>query len=414
MKKIKLTLLFIATVFGVNAQEPYDDCDQALELCNNTLQSVNNLNATTCSSCEDDFTTCFNLQNTIWLSFTTDADGGDVNLNFSNINFQNGSGFDAVLLEAGADCDPQNFTEVSNCISNITVNTVLNGAGLLPNQEYFVLMNGSNGAEFNMDVLLTGNAVDAANSDLVISYDSPTICYGEEATIFSTVNNCNSNEISWFVNGNLIETNTDNEFTINTLNDGDVVSATVNCIENCAQITNSNTITFTVNGYTLDAGPDRTIKLGESAQLNASTNAPTFTWFPTIGLDYPDLIKPFVQPDETTTYTLTVTDGSCISTDEVTVFVEAPLDISNTFTPNNDGVNDTWEIVGIESFPNCRVEIFNRWGQSIFQTTGYNKDEEWDGTFKGNTVPSGVFYYVIYLTNEKDAKPIKGHVNLIR
>lgn len=50
----------------------------------------------------------------------------------------------------------------------------------------------------------------------------------------------------------------------------------------------------------------------------------------------------------------------------------------------------------------------------IFQTTNYNKEEEWDGTHNGTDLPAGVYFYVIYLTQDKDETPLKGHINLIR
>jgi gliding motility-associated-like protein len=75
--------------------------------------------------------------------------------------------------------------------------------------------------------------------------------------------------------------------------------------------------------------------------------------------------------------------------------VSPPVDlvIPNTFTPNTDGINDTWKIPALASYPNCLVQIFNRYGAKVFNSIGYGSP--WDGTVNGISVPVGVYYYVI-------------------
>ena len=414
MKIISSILFLFGSIGFLGAQQAYDVCDQALEICPNSPLTVNTIGASSCTSCADDASSCFVTQNSIWLKFTSDANGGDASIDLSNFNFQNGAAFQAVLFETANGCDANGLTVVSTCESNITTNFTLNAFGLGANQNYLLLINGSGGAEGSLDVNLSGTAVEPDPAQLQITYENTIICAGDEVSINASISDCDTNEVNWYINGNFIESNTQGVFTTSDLQDGDVVTADIHCFAPCDQVFASNAIAFTVNGYSVYAGVDRTIELGEDTKLNASTNAPTFTWFPTIGMKYPDNIQPFVEPKQTTTYTLTVTDGNCTSSDEVVVTVDSPLDIKNTFTPNNDGNNDTWEIEGIEKYPDCKVEIFNRWGQVVFQKTGYNKEEEWDGMHKGQNLPAGVYYYVIYLTQEEDEKPLKGHINLIR
>ncbi|MBL0071107.1 MAG: gliding motility-associated C-terminal domain-containing protein [Bacteroidetes bacterium] len=67
----------------------------------------------------------------------------------------------------------------------------------------------------------------------------------------------------------------------------------------------------------------------------------------------------------------------------------------NIFTPNNDGVNDVFEVGAAGACSPERITIFNRWGNSIFETSGQNKF--WDGKSNGNPVPSGVYFYVIQI-----------------
>ncbi len=87
-----------------------------------------------------------------------------------------------------------------------------------------------------------------------------------------------------------------------------------------------------------------------------------------------------------------------------------PLILTNAITPNSDGINDTWEIKAIGQYPNCVVEIMNRYGQQVFYSVGYGKP--WDGRFKGNTLPAGTYYYVISLG--KGLKPVSGYLALIK
>lgn len=69
--------------------------------------------------------------------------------------------------------------------------------------------------------------------------------------------------------------------------------------------------------------------------------------------------------------------------------------IPNTFTPNGDGINDILFMAGAECLERTRLEIYNRWGQIVFETDEPFK-EFWDGTFQGKEVPQGVYPYIFY------------------
>jgi gliding motility-associated-like protein len=85
------------------------------------------------------------------------------------------------------------------------------------------------------------------------------------------------------------------------------------------------------------------------------------------------------------------------------------LSIPNTFTPNGDGINDTWEIKDMAGYPNGTVDIFDRYGIKVYSSIGYSA---WDGTYKGIKVPTGTYYYIIDLKNS--AKAIAGNITIIR
>jgi gliding motility-associated-like protein len=83
--------------------------------------------------------------------------------------------------------------------------------------------------------------------------------------------------------------------------------------------------------------------------------------------------------------------------------------ISSLFTPNSDGMNDYWYIPDLDEYGKVEVTVYNRFGQSVYQSLNYNND--WDGTYNGNPLPSASYYYIIKSLNNGI---IKGVVNIIR
>lgn len=161
----------------------------------------------------------------------------------------------------------------------------------------------------------------------------------------------------------------------------------------------------------IEAGPDTTILRGQSIVLEASTANYTFRWEPHESLDNPDSPSPTVTPDFTHTYVVTATGpNGCEVSDTVTVYVIDDFPVPNAFTPNNDGRNDYWEIPNIENYPDCRVAVFNRWGNQLFSSDGYSKP--WDGTDQGSPLPAGTYYYTIKLNNDREV--IRGSVVIFR
>jgi gliding motility-associated-like protein len=84
-------------------------------------------------------------------------------------------------------------------------------------------------------------------------------------------------------------------------------------------------------------------------------------------------------------------------------------DIMNLFTPNNDGINDYWEIPGLDDYGRCEVKIYNRWGKLVFHSSDYHN--EWDGLSDGTPVPPAAYYYIISTEN---SGVITGTVNIVR
>ncbi|BAU53323.1 gliding motility-associated C-terminal domain-containing protein [Mucilaginibacter gotjawali] len=94
---------------------------------------------------------------------------------------------------------------------------------------------------------------------------------------------------------------------------------------------------------------------------------------------------------------------------KITVGLSA-LNIPNTFTPNNDGVNDFWLLKGIENYPDAMVRIFNRYGQKVFESKGYT--QPFNGKLGSSLLQPGVYYYIINLNS--NCNLLSGSITLVR
>jgi gliding motility-associated-like protein len=79
------------------------------------------------------------------------------------------------------------------------------------------------------------------------------------------------------------------------------------------------------------------------------------------------------------------------------------------FTPNNDGINDKWELPELSSWGKSSVKAYSRWGQLVYSEKDYNN--LWDGTSNGSPLPEGAYYFII---DTENAGVVKGTVNLVR
>jgi len=102
-------------------------------------------------------------------------------------------------------------------------------------------------------------------------------------------------------------------------------------------------------------------------------------------------------------------DGNPNYTDEgdncdITTFVP------QGFSPNGDGVNDFFVIADISEFPKASLQVYNRWGGLVFESSKY--DNRWNGTYKGEDVPQGTYFYLLDLGIGKAAQ--KGYIYINR
>ncbi len=190
-------------------------------------------------------------------------------------------------------------------------------------------------------------------------------------------------------------------YSVNVSNDG------------CNDDTKSVTVTVYQEPFA-NAGGNKVIFGGQSARLNGTVKGDSITsvyWTPAASLDNPNSPTPIASPVDNTTYTLHVVSQNCgIATSSVFVRVYKKIVVPNTFSPNNDGINDYWNIEALITYPESMTTVYDRYGQKIYQSTGYSKP--WDGSHNGLPVPNGTYYYTIDLKN--NTAKITGWVLIVR
>jgi gliding motility-associated-like protein len=104
-------------------------------------------------------------------------------------------------------------------------------------------------------------------------------------------------------------------------------------------------------------------------------------------------------------YSFTYMPG--VLTIEPSSVVTSTLTIPNTFTPNGDGINDVWDIQGLDE--TALIKIFSRYGTMLYQSKGYATP--WSGTYHEKKLPAGTYYYII--TTKKNTQTFSGAVTII-
>jgi gliding motility-associated-like protein len=159
-------------------------------------------------------------------------------------------------------------------------------------------------------------------------------------------------------------------------------------------------------------GGDTTICWTESAVLDAGEGT-NYLWFNGSRDRYLTL---YAVLGKTEAWVNVTNQWGCVGSDTLLVnpcnyanFEKIP----NTFTPNDDGKNDSWYIPWLYRLTtNVRIDIYDRWGQLVYHSDNGLPATGWDGTRKGKKLPMDSYYYVIDLGN--GAEPIKGNVTIVR
>ncbi len=154
---------------------------------------------------------------------------------------------------------------------------------------------------------------------------------------------------------------------------------------------------------------------GATVQVLTTANDPNlkFKWTPSIYFLTSDtILRPSIKPNLNQLYYVTATgDGGCTAYDSVFVKVMKYVKIPNAFSPNNDGINDKWQVFNLENYPDARIEIYNRYGHKVFSSRGFVTP--WDGKLNGKDLPIGTYYYIIE-PNDNGYGKLTGSITLLR
>ena len=165
----------------------------------------------------------------------------------------------------------------------------------------------------------------------------------------------------------------------------------------------SDTASITVKILTLPTvsiSPVQDILLGTQIPLTSITSSDVvaWNWSPADYLSCSNCPSPVSTPLSQKTYTLTVTNGNgCIASDVIILKLQCQENrvfIPGAFSPNGDGKNDVFSIMGISVVKN--LIIYSRWGTPVYERHNYIASERttgWDGTYKGEPLPSGTYAY---------------------
>lgn len=247
------------------------------------------------------------------------------------------------------------------------------------------------------------------------SFSKPEVCIGDIVVLRDLTNGLDGSVIKWnwnFGDASSLGTLPIEPHLFTAPKTYDVSLFTVNS-RGC----NSDTLMqqFTVHPYpVVDAGPDRVVLQGGSITIlsNVTGNDLQYLWTPATYLNNSKIASPTANNlQDDITYTLMVTGrGGCAKPDSMFVKVLKAPRIPNTFTPNGDGINEFWLIDYLDTYPNCRVQVFTRTGQLVFESKGYKTP--WNGTLKGKPLPFDTYYYIV--EPESGRAPITGYVTIIK
>jgi gliding motility-associated-like protein len=251
----------------------------------------------------------------------------------------------------------------------------------------------------------------------VIAYGSDTICIGEKVQLGATAAEnylwSPANGLSNAAIANPVASpNTTTTYTLLAFDSSNCFSA------------NASVRIVVYEPPVINAGRDTTIVAGSAVQLNAlvSTDVTEYLWSPSTGLSCTACLNPVATPKTTTTYRFIAWNpGICSSDDLMKITVKCGKEnvfIPNSFTPNGDGLNDRFYVLGpgLESVMSMR--IYNRWGNLVFERKYINANDPaqgWDGKFNGQDVPAGMYNYVAEIICSGGAIiPVQGAVTVIR
>ena len=284
--------------------------------------------------------------------------------------------------------------------------TTQNLTNILPGS-YTVTIKDSNGCTLidSMKVGYDSSVFANAGKDTVICHNSTVILNGTGSV--------NATSYQWFQMPGMVLIKDTSVVIVNPSND---TTTYILVVENGTCFDTSSITVIMAPAISADAGPDQIIVGSGTVTLGGSPTGPggsNFFWNPGVTLNDSLISNPAATPTVTTIYTVVVKNSAgCTATDTVTIFVEAGVVVPNGFSPNADGTNDTWVLPFAGEFPNIVVEVYNRWGELLFTSTG--NYTPWNGEYNGKPLPVGTYYYIVKLNDPRFPNALTGPLTIMR
>ena len=194
---------------------------------------------------------------------------------------------------------------------------------------------------------------------------------------------------------------------VRVIDDGLVSDGGVNLIERSFKLTVDPLPIIT-------ASPEIITKGYFSNLLVSATIQSTYLWSPATGISDTSIPNPVARPLQTTTYHVKVTNqfGKSIDLSKtIIVNEEYNVMIPNVFSPNGDGINDSWIIENIENYPDHILTLLDRSGRILHRVVNYKND--WKGTVNGQPLEEGTYYYTLHFQGANNITK-KGFLTIVK
>ena len=314
-------------------------------------------------------------------------------LSFTNVICNNGNTGEATILPTGG---TPNYTYLwSNSQSSATATNL--SAGI-----YYVTIRDANNCFTTSSVTITEPT---AILGAITSITNPTCYGGSDGSIISSVSG-GTPSYTYLWNSNPQQT-TANATNLHSGN----YSLTITDANNCTRTIDTTLVSPLPIIVTSSQGIDANNMGFIDITVNNGVSPLSYSWSNFA-------LTQDINNINSGIYIVTITDAdSCFVTDTFNIDIPfLPLEIPNAITPNNDNINDDFEIKNIDQYTKVSLEIFNRWGDRIFLFSGNgalyaDRTYRWNGRYKGKDLPMGGYVFILKING---VDPINGVVSIVR
>jgi gliding motility-associated-like protein len=282
---------------------------------------------------------------------------------------------------------------------------------------YYVLVTDNNGCIANDTVTLTPGLEIYANA----GPEDTLVCFGDSLILTGNTFGAINPSVSWNLLRNVISSDSTLGYSFDDsstfIYDFEFVVTEQNCIV-------KDSIKVTVAPLPiLDAGIDIAIGPGLPFTLGGSPTGPvnsSYLWTPLTNFyNEADSVNanPEIEVNSSEVYVVFVSDSNgCKNNDTIKVDLVPEIEIPSAFSPNNDGINDSWIIEISEIYTNITLRVYNRWGTLVYENLNNVNGDYWTGNGKNSKpLPVGTYYFILeYDGTDGQKNNLTGPITIIR